>query len=81
MEFYTELSDLIITNQSVALNPKNGNLYSLNHIAKFILTSLKENKTKEEIIDIIIKNFDVKREVAEIDYDDFAVQLLMYGLI
>jgi len=81
MEDYSKLSNLAISDTGFVFNPLNGDSFTLNPTAKIILKNLKENKSKNEILDIIIESFDVARVDAEVDLDNFLSQLSMYKLV
>ena len=81
MENYNSLSNLAISDSGFVFNPLNGDSFTLNPTAQFILKNLKENKLKDEIVDLLEENFDVERSDAEIDFDYFLSQLSMYKLL
>jgi hypothetical protein len=81
MEDYSKLSSLAISDTGFVFNPLNGDSFTLNPTAKLILNMLKENKSKLEVLDIIIEKFDVDKSDAEVDFDNFISQLSMYKLL
>lgn len=81
MEDYSKLSNLAISDSGFIFNPLNGDSFTLNPTAKLILKKLKENKSKSEILDILIEKFDVDKNDLEVDFDNFVSQLSMYKLV
>jgi len=81
MKDYNKLSNLAISDSGFVFNPSNGDSFTLNLIASFILNKLKENKTKEEVLESIIEKFEVEKSDAELDFDNFINQLMMYKLV
>jgi PqqD family protein of HPr-rel-A system len=81
MEDYSKLSNLAISDTGFVFNPVNGDSFTLNPTAKIILKNLKESKNKNEILDIITSEFDVSRDEAEKDLDNFVSQLSMHKLV
>ncbi len=81
MEDFSKLSNLAISDTGFVFNPLNGDSFTLNPTARKILLNLKENKSKQEILDIITEQFDVDRNDAEVDFDNFISQLSMYKLV
>lgn len=53
----------------------------LNDVSAFILEKMKEQTTKEEILDAILAEYDVDREQAEKDLDNLIIKLISYGII
>ena len=81
MKDYNKLSNLAISDSGFVFNPLNGDSFTLNLIAVFILNKLKENKTKEEVIESIVSKFEVTKSEVEVDFDNFINQLIMYKLV
>ena len=81
MENYSKLSNLAVSDSGFVFNPQNGDSFTLNPTARFILKNLKEKKSKEEVLDNILDKFDVEISDAEVDFDNFISQLMMYKLV
>lgn len=75
------INQLIIDENNIAFHPMMGNSYQLNTTAKKIITLLRENRTKDEILDIISKEYEISKEELFIDLQDFISKLILYGLI
>lgn len=53
----------------------------LNPVSKFLWDELKTEKTFDELIDAMLKNYDVSKEEAEQDLKEFLMQLIENGLL
>ncbi len=76
-----QISELILDENNVAFHPMMGNSYQLNFLAKEIISLLKSNKNKNEIIDALYGKYDVNKEELFIDVSDFYTKLKVYGLL
>ncbi|MBO5230631.1 MAG: PqqD family protein [Clostridia bacterium] len=56
------------------------NIVVLNPVSKFLWEELKEEKSFDELLDAMLKNYDVSKEEAESDLKDFLMQLIENGL-
>lgn len=55
------------------------NIYTLNEVAACVWEAIDGNRTLAEVVDVIIQEFDVDRERAELDTLEFAGQLVEIG--
>lgn len=62
-------------------NPGSGDSFSSNPIGSTILSYLKEDKSRPEIIALICDKYEVERNLFEKDLDDFLSQLRDYNLL
>lgn len=53
----------------------------LNPVSKFLWDELKTEKTFDELLNAMLKNYDVSKEEAEQDLKEFLMQLLENGLL
>ncbi|MBQ9851050.1 MAG: PqqD family protein [Clostridia bacterium] len=53
----------------------------LNPVSKFLWEELRSEKSFDELLDAMLKNYDVSREEAETDLKEFLAQLTENGLI
>ncbi len=53
----------------------------LNPVSKFLWDELKTEKTFDELLDAMLKNYDVSKEEAEKDLKEFLMQLIENGLL
>lgn len=74
------INQLILDENDIAFHPMMGNSYKLNPIAKEILILLKQQKTKEEILEQLSSSYDVLESDLFIDVSDFISKLKIYGL-
>jgi hypothetical protein len=62
-------------------NPGTGDSFSVNAIGNEILSLLKENRTRQEIIDSVSEKYFTEKNQLEKDLDDFLSQLNEYNLL
>ncbi len=62
-------------------NPGSGDSFSSNNIGSEILSFFKEDKSQQEIIELISAKYDVEKNLLEKDLDDFFSQLRDYNLL
>lgn len=62
-------------------NPGTGDSFSVNSIGNEILILLKENRSRNEIIDVFSSKYDADKNQLERDLDDFIEQLTEYNLL
>lgn len=53
----------------------------LNPVSKFLWEELRSEKSFDELLDAMLKNYDVPKEEAETDLKEFLEQLVENGLI
>ena len=56
-------------------------LISLNEIGNFIFNALKDESTKDDVIDKILSEYEIDRQTAETDLEDFLDQLRKVGAL
>lgn len=67
---------------AVPVDPSCGvHIVVLNSVSKFLWDELKTEKTFDELLDAMLKNYDVSKEEAETDLKDFLMQLIENGLL
>ncbi|MBU1708814.1 MAG: PqqD family protein [Proteobacteria bacterium] len=76
-----ELTWRDVDDQMVVLHLPTGKYYTFNEIGRVIWLSLTENKAEEEIIKIIIKEYEVSPEQAQKDIDHFIAGLSASALV
>lgn len=74
------LKNLALSDTGFVFDPTTGNTYTLNETALAIVRLLKQDKTKEEIIQSIISEYEVDSDEIERDYSDMVIQLSELGL-
>lgn len=75
------LNQLVLDENNIAFNPMMGNSYQLNDISKEIIVSLREGKTKDEIVKELSSSYDIDENTLFIDVSDFISKLHIYGLL
>lgn len=76
-----QLNDLALSDSGFIFNPATGESFSTNQTGLFIISCLKQNKTKEEIIDLMLTEFQAERSEIEKDFTDLITMLSHYHLI
>ena len=74
------LKNLALSDTGFVFDPTTGNTYTLNETGLAIVRLLKIDKTKEEIIQSIISEYEVASDEIERDYSDMIIQLTELGL-
>ena len=69
------LDQLMLDENNIAFHPMMGNSYQMNDIGKKILSLLKEGKNKDEILDVLVKIYDISKDELFIDVSDFISKL------
>jgi len=62
-------------------NPGTGDSFSVNPLGAEILAAFKENKTPEDIVELLSLKYDIERSQLEKDMEDFVSQLYSYSLL
>jgi hypothetical protein len=62
-------------------NPASGDSFSSNPVGSEILSQLKEDKTRQQILEIICAKYEVEKSQIERDLEDFIAQLRDYNLL
>ena len=75
------LKNLALSENGFVFDPSSGNTFILNETALSIVKLLIQEKTKEEILIHLIKEYDTNSEELERDYSDLTIQLRELGLI
>lgn len=57
------------------------NIIILNPVSKFLWEELRGEKSFDELLDAMLKNYEVSKEEAEADLKDFIMQLIENGLM
>jgi hypothetical protein len=62
-------------------NPGSGDSFSSNQIGTDIISCFKEDKSRQQIIELISDKYDVERNQLEKDLEDFLTQLREHNLL
>lgn len=76
---FEALKNLALSDTGFVFDPTTGNTYTLNETALAIVRHLKSDKTKEEIIQSILSEYEVDTEEIERDLSDLLIQLKELG--
>lgn len=72
----------VLDNYVLIDNSKNSNrIIKINEVSKRIFECIKEGKNKDEIIDILLNEYDVSKEQLSKDIDDFISDSISKGII
>ncbi len=75
------IDQLVLDENNILFYPMMGNSYQLNNLGNEIVTSLKQHKTKDEIIEALAVKYEVSKSELFIDVSDFLSKLKIYGLL
>ncbi|EDM23089.1 PqqD family protein [Caminibacter mediatlanticus TB-2] len=75
------VKEMIIDENNIATIPSLGLTFKVNDMAKKIIELIKQDKTKEEIVEIISKEENVNWGQVYKDIEDFYIKLKVYGLL
>ncbi len=75
------IDQLVLDENNILFYPMMGNSYQLNNLGNEIVTSLKQHKTKDEIIEALALKYEVSKSELFIDVSDFLSKLKIYGLL
>jgi hypothetical protein len=62
-------------------NPGSGDSFSSNQIGTDIISCFKEDKSRQEIIELICDKYEVEKNQLEKDLEDFLTQLREHNLL
>lgn len=72
----------VLDNYVLIDNSKNSNhIIKINEVSKRIFECIKEGKNKDEIIDILLNEYEVSKEQLLKDIDDFISDSISKGII
>ncbi len=77
----SRLHQLAINDEGFIFDPLTGESFTVNRTGLFIINRLKEGKKEEEILQRLITDFNVSKEIAERDLIDFLEKLKSYRII
>ena len=73
---------MVLDNYVLIDNSKNSNhIIKINEVSKRIFECIKEGKNKDEIIDILLNEYEVSKEQLLKDIDDFINDSISKGII
>ena len=75
------LNEIVIDENNIGFVPSLGISFEFSETGKDIINYLKEDKTKEEIVQALSEKYGVEWRQVYIDVEDFFLKLKVYGLI
>jgi len=73
-------SNIAISDSGFVFNPSTGESFSANSISISIIEWMKEGKSIEEIIDLVMEKYQIDRDTIEKDLLDFQEMLKLYQI-
>ncbi|MED7820168.1 MULTISPECIES: PqqD family protein [unclassified Francisella] len=77
----SSVNQLQLNESGIIFHPSMGNSYQVNEVAKKMIALLQKNKTTQEIIEDLSKEYDIAEQELYIDVSDFISKLKIYNLI
>jgi hypothetical protein len=77
----TVKNNIAISDSGFIFNPNTGESFSVNPISTKILEWMKDGKSNEEIIKMILENYSIDKDTIERDLNDFSKLLESYQII
>ena len=81
MAHYKVSENLALSDSGFVFSPITGESFTLNAVGLFIINKLKLNSDLDSVIDEVLDEFDVERNIAERDAADFISQLKHFKLV
>ncbi|MGB9664339.1 MAG: PqqD family protein [Ignavibacteria bacterium] len=73
--------NLALSESGFAFNGSTGDSFILNETASFILQKIKEGLSEQEILNLLLNEYEVNPMQAEKDLHDFITQLKIFNLL
>lgn len=73
--------NLAISQSGFLFVPTSGETFTLNEIGIWIFNQLQQEKSRDEILNLIIEKYDIDKKNAEFDFEDFIFQLERFSLL
>jgi hypothetical protein len=70
-----------VGDKSTIFDGEESSLYTFNRIGSVIFEKMKHGWNKEKIVNYIAKNYSIKKETAEEDFEEFAKELISSKII
>ena len=74
-------SNIALSETGFVFNPNTGESFTLNPAGMEIFHLLREEKGTDEILRSILEKYDIEKELAEKDLDDFIHHLTSYQIL
>lgn len=73
--------NIALSDSGFIFNPTNGDSFSTNKVGLEIVNFLKDGKSKQEIISLLVEAYDIANDSLEKDLSDFISVLQNYQLL
>jgi len=73
--------NIAVSESGFVFNPMTGDSFSANPVGKDILQWLRDEKTKDEIVRLLIKKYRIEKATAEKDLYDFMLMLKGFQIV
>jgi len=73
--------NIAVSESGFVFDPNTGDSYTLNHIAREIISQMKSGKNDKEIMEDIIQRYDVDDTILEQNFFDFKGMLSHFKLL
>jgi PqqD family protein of HPr-rel-A system len=80
MQSNERLKNLALSDTGFLFDPTTGNTYTLNETGILVLNELKSGKSKSEIVQLLVRDYEVEEDEATRDITDLLIQLQELGL-
>jgi hypothetical protein len=74
-------NNIALSESGFIFNPNTGESFTLNPAGMEIFGMIREEKNNDEILDVILEKYDISKDLAEKDLDDFIHHLDTYQII
>lgn len=74
-------NNIALSESGFVFNPNTGESFTLNPAGQEIFGMIRQEKEKDDILEEILKKFDISRDLAEKDLDDFVNNLNTYQIL
>ena len=63
--------NLAVSENGFLFNPATGDSFSVNELGVLIINKIREGKSKNEILDLILEEYQAEKSVAEKDFNEY----------
>lgn len=81
MTQYKISENLALSDSGFLFKANTGESFTVNETGLLILKNLKEGKSEDEIIDLLTEEYEVEKEMAQRDFDEFLTLLKNFDLV
>ncbi|WP_426357602.1 PqqD family protein [Pseudocolwellia sp. HL-MZ19] len=70
-----------VDDETVILEPENGNYFTLDPVGTFMIENLQEGKSVEQVIEMMSTKYDVSAEQVSADLNELVINMLSQNLM